>query len=57
MRVRASPTINEINTAIWLQEVGCKFGRPARLRDVPGSEWDALAAALAVDAVWLMGVW
>jgi len=56
MRVRAGPTIYEINTATWLQQVGRRLGRPARLGDVPGSEWDALAA-LPVDAVWLMGVW
>jgi glycosidase len=56
MRVRASPTIYEINTAAWLQRLGRTLGRPARLGDVPGSEWDALAA-LPVDAVWLMGVW
>ena len=42
------PTIYEINTAVWLA------GR--RLDEVPGADWDALAA-LPVDAVWLMGVW
>jgi hypothetical protein len=56
MRVRPSPTIYEINTATWLQQLGRRLARPARLGDVPGSEWDALTA-LPVDAVWLMGVW
>jgi len=56
MRVHASPTIYEINTATWLQHLGRGLGRRARLGEVPGSEWDALAA-LPVDAVWLMGVW
>ena len=56
MRLRAGPTIYEINTAAWLQRLGGKYGRPVRLGDLPGSEWDALAA-LPVDAVWLMGVW
>ena len=56
MRVPASPTIYEINTAPWLAQLGRRLGRPAGLGDVPGSEWDALAA-LPVDAVWLMGVW
>ena len=56
MRVRASPTIYEINAAPWLQRLGREFGRPIGLGDVPGSEWDALAE-LPVDAVWLMGVW
>jgi glycosidase len=56
MRVRASPSIYEINTATWLRRLGRKLGRPIGLGDVPGSEWDALAA-LPMDAVWLMGVW
>ena len=56
MRVRAGPTIYEINTAAWLQRLGRRYGHPVGLGDVPGLEWDALAA-LPVDAVWLMGVW
>jgi glycosidase len=56
MRVRAGPTIYEINTAAWLQRLGEKYWQPVGLGDVPGLEWDALAA-LPVDAVWLMGVW
>ncbi len=54
MRLRASPTIYEINTAAWLQRLGARYGRPVGLGDVPGSEWDALAA-WPVHAVWLMG--
>ena len=56
MYVRASPTIYEIDTTAWLQRLGGKYGRPVGLGDVPGVEWEALAA-LQVDAVWLMGVW
>ena len=56
MRVRARPTIYEINTAAWLRRLGRELGRQLGLGDVPDSEWDALAA-LPVDAVWLMGVW
>ena len=56
MRVRAGPTIYEINTAAWLQRLGRRYGHPVGLGDVPGLEWDALAA-LPIDAVWLMGVW
>ena len=55
MRIPASPTIYEINTAAWLQRLGRKLGRPLELGEVPGAEWDALAA-LPVDTVWLMGV-
>ena len=50
MRLPARPTIYEINTAVWLGELGCD------LATVPAREWDRLAA-LRVDAVWLMGVW
>ena len=46
----ARMTIYEINTAVWLERLGCELG------DVPDAEWDAIAA-LPVDAVWLMGVW
>ncbi len=56
MRLRARPTVYEINTAVWLARLGRDEGRPLGLDEVPGAEWDALAA-LALDAVWLMGVW
>ena len=56
MRLPARPTIYEINTAVWLERLGRERGRPLALDEVPGAEWDALAA-LPVDAVWLMGVW
>jgi Alpha amylase, catalytic domain len=50
------PTVYEINTAVWLTRLGRDRGRPLTLAEVPGAEWDALAA-LPVDAIWLMGVW
>ena len=56
MRLPARPTVYEINTAVWLERLGRGHGRPLLLSEVPGGEWDALAA-LPVDAVWLMGVW
>ena len=56
MRLPRRPTVYEINTAVWLQRLGRATGRPLSLDEVPGEEWDALAA-LPVDAVWLMGVW
>ena len=56
MRVSARPTVYELNTAVWLQRLGRGRGHPLELGEVPGSEWDVLAA-LGVDAVWLMGVW
>ena len=56
MRIPARPTVYEINTAVWLERLGREHGRPLKLGEVAGAEWDALAA-LPVDAVWLMGVW
>jgi hypothetical protein len=56
VRLPARPTIYEINTAVFLERLGRGRGRPLALDEVPGAEWDALAA-LPVDAVWLMGVW
>jgi Alpha amylase, catalytic domain len=52
----ARPTVYEINTAVWLERLGRERGAPLTLDEVPGAQWDALAA-LPTDAVWLMGVW
>src|SRR5512138_770756 len=50
------PMIYEINTWVWLQELGRGKKTPMTLATVPKEEWDAIAA-LGVDAVWFMGVW
>ena len=50
------PTIYEINTWLWLSELGLRSGGSRDLGNVPSAEWDRIAA-LGVDAVWLMGVW
>ena len=50
------PVIYEINTWVWLHELGRRLGRPVTLGSVPTEAWDALGA-LHADAVWLMGVW
>jgi hypothetical protein len=50
------PQIYEINTWVWLDELGRSAGRPIDLASVPDVEWDSIAA-LGFDAVWLMGVW
>jgi hypothetical protein len=50
------PAVYEINTWIWLSEVGYKYGRDVDLSSVPSAEWDAIAA-YGFDAVWFMGVW
>jgi glycosidase len=50
------PVVYEINTWVWLADLGRRQGRPVSLASVPAAEWDALAG-LGLDAVWLMGVW
>jgi glycosidase len=50
------PTIYEINTRVWLFDLGEKTGHSVDLRSVPSPEWDRIAA-YGFDAVWLMGVW
>jgi hypothetical protein len=52
----AHPSIFEINTWVWLEDLSAKLGRTVTLATIPVVEWDELAA-ISVDAVWLMGVW
>lgn len=51
-----NPLVYEINTWVWLGELGRKRARQIDLGQVPDAEWDHLAG-LGFDAVWLMGVW
>jgi hypothetical protein len=50
------PFIYEINTWVWLNELGQRYGRRIDLGSVPYEEWERIAR-LRMDAVWLMGVW
>jgi len=50
------PALYQINTRIWLQELGKSLGRAAALADVPDAALDAIAAD-GFDWVWLLGVW
>ncbi len=50
------PLIYEINTWVWLGELGRKYDRPVTLATVPSEEWDFLFS-LGADAIWFMGVW
>ena len=50
------PVIYEINTAVWLHDVGARReGRHARRRT--GRRVGRASTPAGVDAVWLMGVW
>jgi hypothetical protein len=50
------PSIYEINTRAWLEELADRHERPLTLETVPVEEWDALGDP-GVDAIWFMGVW
>ena len=50
------PTVFEINTWVWLNELSRRYRKSIDLSSVPALEWDALASD-GFDAVWLMGVW
>ena len=53
---RPHPHLYEINAWVWLEELSAKYARRITIGNIPGEEWDALAA-LGFDYVWLMGVW
>src|ERR1700739_3966373 len=50
------PSLYQINTRVWLTEIGRNLGWRATLDDVPDAELDRLAAT-GFDFVWLMSVW
>ncbi|SHN45117.1 alpha-amylase family glycosyl hydrolase [Cryptosporangium aurantiacum] len=52
----AQPVIHEVDTWVWLTELGRRYERPVTLGDVPAEAWDEVTLA-GVDAIWLMGVW
>jgi predicted ATPase len=56
MEWHSFPTVYEINTWAWLDQLRRQSGQPLTLRSVPDVEIERLVA-LGFDAVWLMGVW
>src|SRR5579862_718376 len=50
------PSLYEINTRVWLNELSRNLGRRVTLADVPDETLDSLAA-LGFDWIWLLGVW
>ena len=50
------PSLYQINTRVWLHELGRARGRPAALADVDDAVLDRIAAD-GFDWVWLLGVW
>jgi hypothetical protein len=51
-----NPSLYQINTRVWLHELGQALGRPARLDDVPDESLDRIASD-GFDWIWLLGVW
>ncbi len=50
------PSLYQINTRVWLTELGRPLGRPATLDDVPDAELDRWAE-MGFDWIWLLSVW
>ena len=51
-----NPVLYEINTWVWLAELGRRAGERITLANVPEDELDRLAG-YGFDGLWLMGVW
>jgi glycosidase len=51
-----NPSLYEINTRVWLHELGERLGRVATLDDVADEDLDGIAE-WGFDWVWLLGVW
>jgi hypothetical protein len=50
------PALWQINTRVWLTELGRDLRRPATLDDIPNADLDRLAAR-GFDWVWFLSVW
>src|SRR5262249_11467557 len=50
------PSLYQINTRVWLNELSRASGRAATLDDIPDAELDRLAG-LGFDWLWLLSVW
>jgi glycosidase len=50
------PSLFQINTRVWLTELGRDLRRPATLDDIPNAGLDRLAA-MGLDWVWFLSVW
>jgi Alpha amylase, catalytic domain len=50
------PSLYQVNTRVWLTELGRGRDRPPTLDDVPDADLDRLSS-LGFDWVWLLSVW
>ena len=56
MALARYPVLFQINTRVWLTELGRALGRPATLDDIPDAALDRLAEQ-RFDWVWFLSVW
>ena len=56
MRGPLYPSLYQINTRVWLTELGRKHKSQATLNDIPDAELDRLAG-MGFDWVWFLSVW
>ena len=52
----AYPALYQVNTRVWMTELGHRLGRAAPLDDIPDAALDDLAAA-GHDWIWFLSVW
>ena len=50
------PSLYQVNTRVWLTELGKALGRNATLDDIPNAELDRIAK-LGFDWIWFLSVW
>jgi len=50
------PSLYQINTRVWLQELSQRLGRPASFDTIPDQDLDEIAR-FGCDWVWFLGVW
>ena len=50
------PSLYQINTRVWLNELSFDLEQPATLDDIPDTELDRLAE-MGFDWIWLLSVW
>ncbi|HXZ28365.1 MAG TPA: alpha-amylase family glycosyl hydrolase [Terriglobales bacterium] len=56
MAAATNPALYQINTRVWLTELGRGRGRPATLDDIPETELDRFAQ-MGFDWLWFLSVW
>ncbi len=56
MHERPHPSLYQVNTRVWLQQLGRELNRVPTLDDIPDAALDDIAA-MGFDWVWFLSVW